>query len=55
MSLQLIDLRKAGLREYPEFGEVPWPRPWYRAAGGWILAYYLGVSVFVVAAVVFIR
>jgi hypothetical protein len=30
MSLRLIDLREAALREYPEFGRVPQPVPWYR-------------------------
>jgi hypothetical protein len=30
--LRLIDLREAALHEYPEFGEVSWPVPWYRNA-----------------------
>jgi hypothetical protein len=34
MALRLIDLRQAALYEYPEFGAVPWPRPWYQGLAG---------------------
>jgi hypothetical protein len=30
--LRLVDLRQAALQEYPEFGVVPWPAPWWQRA-----------------------
>lgn len=53
--LRLIDLRKAALQEYPEFGEVPWPVPWYRepAVCLWlaVLIIYVAAAVLVLVAI----